>query len=69
MFILFQITLRMERIHVFLNILLRHYENTPMQHTAIFHSCENENFRLNFCDYFHRSAQNIDCGYSLEPPQ
>ena len=46
-----------------------HYENTPMQHTAIFHDCKNDNFRLNCFDYFHIFAQNIDCGYTLEPPQ
>ena len=42
-----------------------HYENTPMQHTAIFHGCKNDNFQLKFSDCF----QNIDCGYTLEPPQ
>ena len=26
-------------------------------------------FRLKKCDIFHISAQNIDCGYSLEPPR
>ena len=41
-----------------------HYENTPMQYTAIFHSCKNDNFQ-----YFHIFAKNIYCGYSLEPPQ
>ena len=46
-----------------------HYENTPMQHTAIFHGCKNDNFRLNFFEYFHIFAQNIDCAYTLEPPQ
>ena len=30
-----------------------HYENTPMQHTAIFHACKNDNFHLIFFDYFH----------------
>ena len=25
-----------------------HYENTPMQYTAIFHGCKNDNFQLNF---------------------
>ena len=34
-----------------------HYENTPMQYTVIFHSCKNDN------------DQNIDRGYTLEPPQ
>ena len=29
---------------------------------------KNENFQLKKSDIFHISAQNIDCGYSLEPP-
>ena len=45
-----------------------HYENMPMQHTAIFHGCKNDNFQLIFFDNFHIFAQNIDCGYTLEPP-
>ena len=28
-----------------------------------------ENFEIKNSDTFHSSAQNIDCGYSLEPPQ
>ena len=28
-----------------------------------------ENFRLKTLDIFHISSQNIDCGYSLEPPR
>ena len=46
-----------------------HYENTPIQIYM-------ENFTIkiwNFLDkksiFFHISAQNIDCGYSLEPPR
>ena len=27
-----------------------------------------ENFQIKNSDIFHTSAQNIDCGYSLEPP-
>ena len=27
---------------------VEHYENTPMQNTAIFHGCENDNFQLIF---------------------
>ena len=46
-----------------------HYENTPMQHTAIFHARKNDNFHLKFFDYFLIFAQNIDCGYTLETPQ
>ena len=43
---------------------MMHYENMPMQHTAIFHGCKNDNFQLKFFfDYFHIFAQNIDCGY------
>ena len=30
---------------------------------------KNENFRGKKSDIFHISAQNIDCGYSLEPPR
>ena len=30
---------------------------------------ENENFQIKNSDIFHISAQNIDCGYSLEPPR
>ena len=29
---------------------------------------ETENFQTKISDIFHISAQNIDCGYSLEPP-
>ena len=30
---------------------------------------EKENFQIKNSDIFHISAQNIDCGYSLEPPR
>ena len=30
---------------------------------------QNENFKIKHSDIFHISAQNIDCGYSLEPPR
>ena len=30
---------------------------------------KNENFLIKNSDIFHISAQNIDCGYSLEPPR
>ena len=30
---------------------------------------KNENFQIINSDIFHNSTQNIDCGYSLEPPQ
>ena len=30
---------------------------------------KNENYRIKNSDIFHISAQNMDCGYSLEPPR
>ena len=30
---------------------------------------KNENFQIRISDIFHISAQNIDCGYSFEPPR
>ena len=30
---------------------------------------KNENFQIEFFYIFHISTQNIDCGYSLEPPR
>ena len=40
-----------------------------MLYTAIFHSCKNDNLQRKNCDVFLNFAQNIDCGYTLEPPQ
>ena len=42
-----------------------HYENTPMQYTAILHGSKNGNVHLNYFDYFHIFAQNIDHGYTV----
>ena len=53
----------------FMSYTLSHYENTPMQYTAIFHGCKKDNFQLKNCDGFLIFAQNIDCGYTLDPPQ
>ena len=44
------------------------YENTPMQYTAIFHGCKNVHFHKKICNIFLIFAQNIDFGYTLEPP-
>ena len=41
----------------------------PMQYTAIFHICRNDKFQMKNCDMFLIFAQNIDRGYSLEPPK
>ena len=46
-----------------------HYENTPIQIYWKFYYQKNENYRIKNSDIFHISAQNIDCGYSLEPPR
>ena len=43
-----------------------HYENTPVQIYTKFRFQKLEIFRQK-TDIFHISAQNIDCGYSLEP--
>ena len=40
-----------------------------MQYTAIFHGCKKVHFQMNFFYIFLIFAQNIDCGYTLEPPQ
>ena len=46
-----------------------HYKNTPIQIYWKFYHQKNENFQIKHSDIFHISAQNIDCGYSLEPPR
>ena len=47
---------------------ISHYENLPMQYTDIFKVVKIENFHENIFDIFLIFAQNIDCGYTLEPP-
>ena len=39
------------------------------EYTAIFHGLKNDNFQMKNCVIFLIFAQNIDCGYALEPPQ
>ena len=41
----------------------------PIQIYRKFHLKKSENFQIKSSDIFLISAQNIDCGYSLEPPQ
>ena len=45
-----------------------HYENTPIQIYRKFHLKKLKLFKYKNADIFYISAQNIDCGYSLEPP-
>ena len=47
----------------------KHYANMSVQYAAIFHGCKNDNFQMKIFDIFLIFAQNIDCGYTLEPPQ
>ena len=44
-----------------------HYENTPIQIHCKFYRQKYENIKMKNCDIFLIFAQNIDCGYSLEP--
>ena len=47
-----------------------HYENLPMQKYRDFVSCKKMKiFSRIFFDIFLIFAQNIDCGYTLEPPR
>ena len=46
-----------------------HYENTPIQIYWKFYNPKKGNFQLKNANIFLISAQNIDCGYSLEPPR
>ena len=46
-----------------------HYENTPIQIYRKFHLQKLTNIQIKTLIFFHISAQNIACGYSLEPPR
>ena len=46
-----------------------HYENTPIQIHWKFYHQKIAIFQIKNSDIFHISAQNIDWGYSLEPPR
>ena len=41
----------------------------PMQYTVIFKVVKNENFQQSNFDILLIFAQNLDCGYTLEPPR
>ena len=45
-----------------------HYENVPMLY-KFFLNCKNWTFSIEKFIIFNILAQNIDCGYTLEPPQ
>ena len=46
-----------------------HYENMPIQIYRKHLTLKIENFQIKIASIFLISAQNIDCGYSLEPPR
>ena len=49
---------------------MSHYENTPIQIYIKISLPKNDFFfQIKKSDIFLISAQNIDCGYSLEPPR
>ena len=48
--------------------LIYHYETCLFKYTENF-TTKNERFQIKNSDIFHISAQNIDCGYVLEPPR
>ena len=59
------------RQHIYMAIMKTksHYENLPMQYTEIFLASKIEIFQPKNFDIFLIFAQNIDCGYTLEPPR
>ena len=46
-----------------------HYENMPIQIYWTFYHQKNDTFQIKISGIFHISVQNIDWGYSLEPPR
>ena len=46
-----------------------HYENTPIQIHWKFYHQKMTIFQIKILIFFYISAQNIDCGYSLELPR
>ena len=49
--------------------IISHYENMSVQYAAISKRGKNDIFYMKIFDIFLIFAQNIDCGYTLEPPQ
>ena len=46
----------------------KYYANMSVHYIAIFHDCKNDSFQRKKCVSFLIFAQNIDRGYTLEPP-
>ena len=64
-----QLSVSGERMCTILVNRLAHYENRPVQIYWKFHHQKLKNFQIKTPIFFHISAQNIDCRYSLEPPR
>ena len=59
-----------KKMHILIGgIELCHYANLSMKYTAIFHGCKNVNFQMKNYNIFLIFVQNMDCRYTLEPPQ
>ena len=67
--VLLTLVLTVHVIHLAAPIPVSHYANMSVQYTAIFHGCKNVNFQMKKYNIFQIFAQNIDCGYTLEPPR
>ena len=57
------------KLHSHISYLDTHYENMPIQIYRKLQLQKLRNFQIKNPDIFHISVQNIDCGYSLEPPR
>ena len=68
-FLGFQLTLFYCKFGLFPEFSISHYENLLMQYTEKIFGRKNENFQCTNFDIFLIFAQNIDCGYTLEPPR
>ena len=50
-------------------MVFQHYENTPIQIYWTFKPLKKRKISDKNSDISHTSGENIDCGYSLEPPR
>ena len=62
-------TVQQNKNRKFQNVKSWHYENTPMLNIDLSLVVKIENFQQKIFDIFLIFAQNIDCGYTLEPPR
>ena len=57
-----------EKVVCIFRVVCRHYEKNAYSNILSTLPLKNENFQMKNSGSFHISAQNIDCGYSLEQP-